>query len=74
MNKITVKLVQTRLRKQWRWTAYANNNRKVATSGESYHNKQDCIAAMRLVFSPDTRVYQDSGSSELIGILREGRR
>lgn len=25
---------------EWRWTAYAANNRKVADSGEGYVNKQ----------------------------------
>lgn len=33
----------------WRWTLEAANNRKIANSGEGYHNKQDCIAAINLV-------------------------
>ncbi|MCV9997345.1 DUF1508 domain-containing protein [Pararhizobium sp. YC-54] len=34
---------------QWRWTLYASNNRKIANSGEGYHNRVDCIAAINLV-------------------------
>ncbi|MDP3660789.1 DUF1508 domain-containing protein [Phenylobacterium sp.] len=37
--------------RQHRWTLYAANNRKIASSGEGYHNKQDCIAAINLVAS-----------------------
>jgi len=35
--------------KQWRWTLYAANNRKIANSGEGYHNKADAQAAIALV-------------------------
>jgi uncharacterized protein YegP (UPF0339 family) len=34
---------------QWRWKLLATNNRKIADSGESYVNKQDCLAAINLV-------------------------
>ena len=34
---------------QWRWYLLAANNRKIANSGESYHNKADCLAAIALV-------------------------
>lgn len=34
---------------QWRWYLSAANNRKIANSGEGYHNKQDCLAAITLV-------------------------
>lgn len=33
----------------WRWTLYAANHRKIADSGESYHNQNDCLAAINLV-------------------------
>ena len=33
----------------WRWRLYAANNRIIAESGESYHNKQDCLSAINLV-------------------------
>ena len=33
----------------WRWTLVAANGRKVAASGESYINKQDCRHAITLV-------------------------
>ena len=36
---------------QWRWYLLAGNNRKIANSGEGYHNKADCIAAINLVKS-----------------------
>ena len=35
--------------RQWRWTLYASNNRKIANSGEGYHNKADCHHAISLV-------------------------
>ena len=33
---------------QWRWRLRAANNEPIA-SGESYRNKQDCLAAIALV-------------------------
>ena len=35
--------------RQWRWHLLAGNNRKIANSGEGYHNKNDCLAAIGLV-------------------------
>ena len=35
--------------REWRWTLYAANNRKIANSGEGYHNRSDCYAAVNLV-------------------------
>jgi uncharacterized protein YegP (UPF0339 family) len=34
---------------QWRWHLMAANNRIIANSGESYHNEQDCLSAIKLV-------------------------
>lgn len=34
---------------QWRWYLQAANGRKVANSGEGYHNEQDCDYAIGLV-------------------------
>ncbi len=34
---------------QYRWRLVANNNRIIANSGEAYHNKSDCLAAISLV-------------------------
>jgi len=34
---------------QFRWYLEADNHRKVATSGEGYHNKKDCESAISLV-------------------------
>jgi uncharacterized protein YegP (UPF0339 family) len=34
---------------QWRWTLEAANGKKIANSGEGYHNKADCQSAINLV-------------------------
>ena len=51
-------LKRTLLTRQWYWTLLAENNRKIATSGESYHNKNDCVAAIKLILKldPETRI------------------
>jgi len=41
--KYTVHFKQNRVTKQWRWVLTARNHKKVAYSGETYINKQDCI-------------------------------
>jgi uncharacterized protein YegP (UPF0339 family) len=47
----------------WRWYLQAANNRKIADSGESYHNKQDGRAAIELVkSSAGAPVYAPSNS------------
>lgn len=47
----------------WRWYLQAANNRKIADSGESYHNKADCRAAIDLVkASSNAPIYAPSGS------------
>src|SRR3990167_9288141 len=33
----------------WRWRLIAANNRIIADSAESYHNKADCLSAIGLV-------------------------
>lgn len=33
----------------WRWTLYSVNGRKIANSGESYHNEADAVHAINLV-------------------------
>lgn len=45
--------------KQWRWTLYAANNRKIADSGEGYNNKQDCRNAIDLVKSSQNAPVRD---------------
>lgn len=35
--------------RQYRWYLEAANGRKVANSGEGYHNRDDCIHAVSLV-------------------------
>lgn len=34
---------------QWRWRLRAANHRLIAESGEAYHNRADCEAAIALV-------------------------
>jgi uncharacterized protein YegP (UPF0339 family) len=35
--------------KQYRWTLYASNGRKVANAGEGYHNKSDCLSEIQVI-------------------------
>jgi uncharacterized protein YegP (UPF0339 family) len=44
-------LVYLDVNRQWRWTLYAANNRKIANSGEGYVNQKDCVDAINLVAS-----------------------
>ena len=39
----------------WRWYLSAGNNRKIANSGESYWNKEDCLHAINLVKGTDSK-------------------
>ena len=34
---------------EWRWRLRANNNESIATSGEGYKNKRDCLHGIDLV-------------------------
>lgn len=34
---------------EYRWTLWANNNKKIACSGEGYQNKSDLDHAIRLI-------------------------
>jgi uncharacterized protein len=45
---------------QWRWTLYAANERKIANSGEGYHNKADAQHGIVLVMNTNqsTPVYE----------------
>jgi uncharacterized protein YegP (UPF0339 family) len=38
----------------WRWRLLAANNHIVADSSEGYFNKQDCLAAIKLVKSSNS--------------------
>ncbi len=39
------------VRGEWRWQLRAANGRIIATSGEGYHNEDDCVDAIALVKS-----------------------
>jgi len=45
---------------QWRWRLVAANNRIIATSGESFWNKADCLHSIQLV--------QNSGSAPIVEV------
>ena len=34
---------------EWRWRLQAANHKTIADSGEGYHNREDCIGAIRLI-------------------------
>jgi uncharacterized protein YegP (UPF0339 family) len=39
---------------QWRWTLESSNGKKIANSGEGYHNRADCEHAIALVKGSST--------------------
>lgn len=45
---------------QWRWRLRAANHRILANSGEAYHNRVDCLGAIRFVMGTNeqTPVYE----------------
>jgi len=49
---------------QWRWKFVADNHKTIAVSSESYHNRVDCIASIKLVRATDasTAIYDTSQS------------
>jgi uncharacterized protein YegP (UPF0339 family) len=47
---VGIGLINSTTAGQWRWRLRAANNETIA-SGESYHNKQDCLHAIDLVKS-----------------------
>jgi uncharacterized protein YegP (UPF0339 family) len=44
---------------QYRWRLLAANNRNIANSGEAYHNKADCLAAIGLVKNSGSAPIED---------------
>ena len=46
---------------EWRWNLTAANGKKVATSGEGYKDKKDCLHAIDLVKKSGTeKVVEDA--------------
>jgi uncharacterized protein YegP (UPF0339 family) len=37
------------LRKQWRWRLKAGNGEIIATSGEGYNNRRDCLTTVQRI-------------------------
>lgn len=46
---MTAYWIYTDAENRWRWRLVAADSRIIATSGESYHNKDDCLSAINLV-------------------------
>lgn len=44
----------------WRWRLMAANNRIIADSGESYHNKSDCLHGIQLVKNSGNALVHES--------------
>lgn len=53
--KVTV--YRRRFSKQWRWRLRAANGRILADGGESYTNKDDAVAALKRIFSPENPMF-----------------
>jgi uncharacterized protein YegP (UPF0339 family) len=52
---VFVDVYKSKANGQWRWRALdAGNYRQLANSGESYHNKQDCLDAVAQLFGDST--------------------
>jgi uncharacterized protein YegP (UPF0339 family) len=51
---------------KWRWRLRAINNKIVADSGESYHNRLDCLGAIRIIKAeaPDALVVDGVDETE----------
>jgi uncharacterized protein len=56
---------------QYRWRLLADNNRRIADSGESYFNKSDCLSGIALVkgsaAAPIKRPNAIGAGKELVG-------
>ncbi|MBK8945410.1 MAG: DUF1508 domain-containing protein [Ignavibacteriae bacterium] len=48
-------------RAEWRWNLRASNGKIIATSGEGYNNKLDCLHAIDLIkkYAPTAVVVED---------------
>lgn len=79
MRTVTVELIHTPRRQwwrgrrwqPWRWVAKAGNHRILATSAESYTNRQDCLDAIVGLFDAGTVVWLADGDD--LAVLRGGR-
>ena len=55
---------------RWRWKAFAQNGKVMATAGEAYTNEGDCLDAVQHVFGPETRVWRQHPTEPTVA-LRE---
>lgn len=56
---------------RWRWKAFAQNGKIMATAGEAYTNEADCLDAVQTVFGAETRVWRQHPTEPTVA-LREG--
>ena len=50
----------------WRWVARAHNGRVLATSGEAYFNKADCVSSIWTLFGPGSLVALQTEDGEFL--------
>jgi uncharacterized protein YegP (UPF0339 family) len=48
-NPLRFAVKQNKRTKQWRWKLLSENNKSIAVSGESYHNRQNCLDMVDLI-------------------------
>jgi uncharacterized protein YegP (UPF0339 family) len=53
MDAYRLEFYRSGLRRDWRWRFIAPNGKKMATSGEGYRNKEDCLVAAERVFGAE---------------------
>jgi uncharacterized protein YegP (UPF0339 family) len=51
---------------QYRWRLIAANGRIIAGSGESYHNKSDCLAGINLVKNSGAAPVDDLTQTQVV--------
>lgn len=58
----------------WRWRLKANNGQIIATSGEGYQNRHDCLSAVELVMgtSMATTVHDTAEGRNLVKLTALG--
>lgn len=73
-NSVTVTLIHrpkprflsSKRHQPWRWVARARNGRVLATSGEAYFNKADCVSSIWTLFGPGSLVALQTEDGEFL--------
>lgn len=50
----------------WRWRLEAGNHKIVATSGEGYRNREDCVAGLRIMQNSADMIVFDMESGKVV--------